>query len=142
MAAFIRTEVIMNEHQKTAYLKPCFEAEETTNQIFKRYRKVRGGFISVILTANIGLEWAQFFGGVPLWHTSVALIKGDSLLPVQVWKKKDKKLALDTLISTLSGVGDESRKHLTVATISYQLRRPMTEVEAAGLPRKGKVVNG
>lgn len=46
----------MNLHQMMAYGSPCFEAEETQNPRFQ-WLEERGGLtMSVILTANIGLE--------------------------------------------------------------------------------------
>lgn len=46
----------MNTFQRTAYAEPCFEAEETANQKFRHIEKRGRLFLSVVLTANIGLE--------------------------------------------------------------------------------------
>ena len=46
----------MNRNQKTAFLDPCFHPEETRKTKFKHYEQERGKLLSVILTANIGLE--------------------------------------------------------------------------------------
>lgn len=46
----------MNRNQIEAYLSPCFEAEETTNPRFRSLARYGNLYMSVILTANIGLE--------------------------------------------------------------------------------------
>lgn len=46
----------MNAIQKTAYNDPCFDAIECAKPKFKRYVEINGYILSVILTANIGLE--------------------------------------------------------------------------------------
>lgn len=46
----------MNRNQLEAYSSPCFEAEEATNPRFRSLAKCDGMYLSVILTANIGLE--------------------------------------------------------------------------------------
>lgn len=46
----------MNRDQLTAYSSPCYEAEETTNPKFCHLAKHGNLYLSVILTANIGLE--------------------------------------------------------------------------------------
>lgn len=45
-----------NLYQKTAFLDPCFHADETRHPQFKHLVMERGKLLSVILTANIGLE--------------------------------------------------------------------------------------
>ena len=47
---------IMTKKQKTAFNDPCFKAEETMKDKFKHYEFIKGKNLSVILTANIGLE--------------------------------------------------------------------------------------
>jgi hypothetical protein len=46
----------MNPFQQVAFEDPCFEAEETAKPKFKHYVEIQGQLISIILTANIGLE--------------------------------------------------------------------------------------
>lgn len=46
----------MDRCQLKAYQSPCFEAEETLNPAFKHTAKCGKLYLSVILTANIGLE--------------------------------------------------------------------------------------
>jgi hypothetical protein len=46
----------MTPHQETAYAHPCFEAEECNHPRYQ-WIEARGGLtISLIMTANIGLE--------------------------------------------------------------------------------------
>jgi hypothetical protein len=40
----------------TAFSDPCFLVEETANERFKHYEFIGNKMLSVILTANIGLE--------------------------------------------------------------------------------------
>lgn len=46
----------MNRDQITAYSSPCFHAEETTHPRFLHTARYGNTYLSVILTANIGLE--------------------------------------------------------------------------------------
>jgi hypothetical protein len=46
----------MNDQQQAAHGSPCFHAEETAHPRFKRYKRFGGRDLSVIVTANVGLE--------------------------------------------------------------------------------------
>jgi hypothetical protein len=46
----------VNEIQEKAHSLPCFEPQETMNPRFKHYEEHGHYLVSVILTANIGME--------------------------------------------------------------------------------------
>ena len=123
----------MNTNQKTAFLDPCFHAEETTKVKFKHYEQERGKLLSVILTANIGLEWAAFFNAVALWHCSIAIISGTAARPVKFWTAKDKERVAVAIARNLRGVGDATQKHIEYGHIAVHFRKPMTETEIAAI---------
>lgn len=76
----------------------------------------------------------MFFGGVPLWHCSIAIQRRIGPKPVQSWRLMERKAVLDMFEIILRGVGDVSRKHLEEGYVSLQYRRPMTPAEVLGLP--------
>jgi hypothetical protein len=46
----------MNTRQALAYTLPCFDAEATTRQRYRSLGRAGSWPISVVLTANVGLE--------------------------------------------------------------------------------------
>ena len=80
----------------------------------------------------------QFFGGVPLWHCSVALHASrdqPSPLPLARWTGSQRRTAKRIVFAALDGVGIEAAMHWEDGRISISGRRQMTADEVDGLPR-------
>ncbi len=131
----------MNKQQLIAYQNPCFEAVETTSPIFRQDFDFQKFVIRIILTVNIGLEWAKFFQGRALWHCSASIREGFYSDPklVSNWNKYERKQIEKAITDTLKNVGDITAKHIEFGSVAIHFRRPLSFQEETLLPRKGQI---
>jgi len=55
---------------------------------------------------------------------------------VALWADRDRVTVSTRLLELLEGVGDTARVHWEVGDVALHLRRPLTDDEAAFLPRR------
>lgn len=108
----------MTPAQQTALDNHCRFAFETARKTFARL--IQDGKYSVVLTVNSGWEGIEEFGGVPVWHVSVASRPGGSSRELEALCRAE-----------LEGVGNPEREWVEVGGVAFHLRRELTLEESA-----------
>lgn len=121
----------MTPMQKQALRAPCFHPEETARPEYSARLAFPNEDVSVVLTLNVGMEWAVFFGGAPLWHVSVALWSRLTGRPkaVSSWTQADHARAQRVARDMLAGVGIDDRTRGDTLDIAFHLRKQTRPIE-------------